>query len=204
MSLFFKLGRNGDCAYVYKTLFSKEVSDKEFIDKAKKISVEEFLSQFPESLAEKMRIKLDRIKEINAELKTVNQECNKLDSMSKSYHSDGYLRRTEYEYRIGDKEFIYRNCNHYFLSKDDVDIDETKEAREYAKNRYGKELESLYEKILERDSKSLTIYLKDKKEITKEEYEEIKKRSNDLYEEIDHLTKIVKLQKQELKNTNKR
>ena len=47
-------------------------------------------------------------------------------------------------------------------------------------------------------------YLKDKKEITKEEYEEIKKRSNDLYEEIDHLTKIVKLQKQELKNSNKK
>lgn len=202
MSLFFKLGKNGDCVYVCKTLVAKEISDKDFERKAQRISVEEFLSKFPANIASKMEAKLNRIKEINKEIKTVNAECNKLDRMGKVYTTSGYYRTTEYCYSFGEKDFYWRNCDP--IAAIEEDIDETKEAREYAQNRYGKELESLYEKILEHDSKSLTIYLKDKKEITQEEYEEIKKRSNDLYEEIDLLTKIVSLQKQEIKKTNKK
>ena len=64
MSLLFKIANDGKSVYVARTLFANEMEEKDFDKRARRITVDAFLSKFPKAIAEKLEKNINRVKEI--------------------------------------------------------------------------------------------------------------------------------------------
>ena len=155
MSLFFKISNDGESIYIAKTLFSDEIDYDEFIRRARNISVNKFLVKIPQELREKIRININRIKEI--------------DDMNLSFVGT-------YEVNNSTEKKSYA-CHYLFNERYYPNSLSGERLIEKAEKFYGKESMS---EIMDKVYQEKITYLSGIKEITKEEYNKLIEEKQDL------------------------
>ena len=173
MAIYFKLSDDGKKAFVAKTLVEKDLSEKEFKERAKEIPLEELAKRLPEKKAEKILIAANRLQELND---------MKVTCFGKRMSSNPSTRTTSTSYWLGDKVFIHEYG-------EEAERSELQEALEHGKEFYGEDF--MEEKnIVQMKSFKFEYFKGDRNSkiepITQEEYNAVK-------EEMNMLTGIVSL-----------
>jgi len=180
MPVFFKIAEDGKKVYVAKSVFAKEMSEEEFAKKAKRISVDDFLSKFSVEVGEKLEDTINKVRKIN--------EMN-LSKIDIKMLSNPMSRTTRVIYDFGDKKF--KND-----TGENPEYGEVDEAYEYAKEKYD---EKTYEEIVKpylKNERYNPLHLSGNKVISEEMY-------NKLITELKNSTKVCNVEKV-LNKSNKR
>ena len=178
MPIFFRISKDGNYVHVAKTLVSKSITEKDFDERAKKISVEEFLSKFSSNMVAGMSQNIQKIKKINdmglAHISVIKNIC----SPEKGYR-----------YHIG---INGRNFTHEEFENEKEIIQEWDEAMDYGSRLFGSETMEKYIKKIPNTYGpwEMDIYFSKDSELTCTQYYDLKRELNDL-------TNIVCLQKEE-------
>ena len=161
MAIFFKISYDGKSIDVVKTLISNKVDAFEFTKKAKKVSAEDFLEDFPKEIKDVVENKINRVCEIqNMKLGMFGVVVN-----SGLYSNEVY-------YHVGDDVFVDYN---------EGDIKVREEAVKYGIKYFGKEF--MEQNIEMLDRQDMRYYSKTN-QISKEEYSRLNK-------ELSNLTSIM-------------
>jgi len=179
MSVFFKIADDGKDVYVVKNMVEKKISEEDFEKSAKRVSVEKFLSEFPEVSSEKLEKVINRVQKI----------CEmKLSSVTISSSITPVVMSIRYYYDVAGKIFRHDYGQLEEFSQKEYAI-------QYAKEFYGEELaNSRIIPMIKEDSGS--AFFSRREEISKEKYEE-------LINEKKELTSIKFIEKK-LNTSNKR
>ena len=175
MSLFFKLSKDGKFVYVARTLFANKVGERTFEEKAKKITVEEFLSKMPKS-------RVSKIEENIKELEKLNERKPSMFGCIPC--SNPTTRTTSFVYLIGDRRFTedYGEQDEFHDKED---------AFSYGAKFYGKEFMEKNKSIL--DNRNVAYFAGDQ-QISRDEYDCLKEKEK-------KLTSIVRLNELEKTKT---
>ena len=142
MPVFYKFSNDGKNVYIAKTMFSKNIMEAEYFEKAKKISVEDFLSKFDEKVKAKLQEEINYLSELNGSIIKVGKKANN-QSIDKSIILS-----------VNDKVFHHK----HFLKN------EESSAGKYVQETYGKEFYDEWYKnfVIEQREEKESIYMKTK------------------------------------------
>lgn len=142
MPVFYKFSSDGQKVYIVKTMFSKNILEDEYFNRAKQLPVEEFLAKFDEKTKNKLREEIGYLSELN----------NKLIRVSKKCHKES----------IGNHRVIFEINSDIFK----WEKSEENKAAQYVKEKYGEDFYDEWYKnfILEQDEKEI-FYIKTKEGI---------------------------------------
>ena len=175
MGLYFRLDRDGEMVYVVKSVLPiKRVIGLDFERRAVPMESEEFLSKIPKVISDAIRIKIDRLKEVkNMKVSIIGGEicfAAKEDGLDVSKNS--------VVYNINGKKFSE---------------EQREEAEKYFNECYGGEFAEKYYSRVFGPEYVWKSYFVGNQEISIEQYDEIEK-------EIDSLTNVISLQREQEKN----
>lgn len=159
MPVFYKFSRDGSKVYIAKTIFSKSILEEEYFDRAKQISVDDFLSKFDEKIKNKLKEEITYLSELNDKLIKVSKKCHK--------ESIGNHRVT---FKINDEVFHYQS--HLNDVQDRVG--------KYVKEMYGDEFytEWYNDFVLKNSEEKESAYIKTKdgiKQLTENQINQLEK-----------------------------
>ena len=158
MAVFFKIGEDGKKVYVAKTIFAKEISEKDFSKTARRISVDNFLEKWPKETSDKLEKIIDRVREINE---------MKLRAVQIRSSTNPNTKTTHFSYHVGDKVFKYD-------VGEEAEHDEKGMALDYIRELFNRELADNYIIPFVNESTWNALYFSDQKEISGELYDNLK------------------------------
>lgn len=189
MAIFFKLGTTGKNVYVVEKRLSNYISFQEFESKVIEYDVESFLTTLEPKIANNINKKIERIKEVNEEIKKYFKE-NKDSGVIERCYSNTH-NKEEWVYVIENENFSKSFvCYNGFQP-----LDHRQRAINYAKEIFGKKLEKEYLKVLEKEPSSASLYIKNNAVVSKEDYEKSVNKLKELFNEMNELTSIVNIKK---------
>lgn len=179
MPVFFKFSNDGELMFVAKTLINREMSEKEFDEKAKIVGSATFINNAPEKYKEKLISVRRRLNEL------YNM---KIGQFTRTLHSNPVSRTTTAFYRVGTMTFIDQ-------TGEDVEHKEKGDAITHAQQLFGKEAAEKYMHEVCFNNKE--FYFANGQEISKDEYKE-------LTAEVEKLTSMVCLGREKKQEAGKK
>lgn len=138
MPVLYKFSDDGSKVYIVKTMFSKNILEEQYFDRAKQISIEDFLSKFDENIKGRLKEEINYLSELNDKFIRVSKKCHKES--------------------IGNHRVVFKINDDIFK----WDTNDQNKVSQYVKEKYGEDFYDEWYKnfVLEKIEEKESFYIK--------------------------------------------